>query len=171
MITFTGLNNYKKKTEKQKALLATKATELVRKRTRTVLRYLVLNTPQWSGNTAASWRIDLNYKPANTEPSRLYDESIEEAFADGSYKLPDGGLKFIGDEGAWKEALAMNAEHFKAIRWNANVRIVNVSFAGNALAEGVIEEKELRPGNYIPDDVMAVKSAALKFNIMPNSIG
>ncbi len=171
MIRFTGLNTYKKKTEAQKALIKSKATDLVRRRTREVLRFLVLNTPQFSGNTAASWRIDLNYKEANRSVSALYDGSLDEIFAEGGYKEPKEGLRLIGDEGAWKEALRMNEAHFRAIRWNANVSIVNVSSVADGLESGDIAEETLRPGNYIPGDVMAVKTAALKFNLMPNSIG
>jgi hypothetical protein len=164
MLRLNGLNKYKLKSEAQKAQIRQGAANYVRQSVRTVLRELVLNTPQWSGNTAASWRIDLNSLPADEGYSRLWRDDWMEV-------LDEGGPAFIGNKLAWKVALEDNATAFKAIRYNSNIRIVNVAPFADELATGDVKDLKLRKGNYIPGDVMAVKLVAQKHGVFSNEVG
>lgn len=161
MLKVTGLNKYVRKTQAQKERIRQGATNYVRQGVRMVLRDLVLNVPQWSGDLAASWRIDLNYKPASWEASNLAVDDWKDV-TNPSWK---------GNEAAWREALRMNAEAFKAIRWNAKINIVNVQPLAEYFATEPGAEKKLRHGNFIPGDVMAVKFVAQKYKISSNQLG
>ena len=163
MLKITGLNRAVAKTKKQRDRLEAGAADFVRRSVRTVLRDLVLNAPQWSGDTAASWRVKLNYVELNDAPSKFYMDDY-----DDDWDSPLNGIQFKGYQAAWKEALALNAEAIKAIKWNAKVEIVNVSWKADAIQEG---DFKLRPGNYIPGDTMALMTVAMKHKVMTNSIG
>lgn len=165
MLRLTGINKYMQKTAAQKARIKNGAANYVRAATRVVLRDLVLNTPQWSGNTAASWRIDLNTLPASEDPSSLYNEDWESVLNFG------GEPSFIGDKRAWRVALADNAAAFKAIRYNTKVRIVNVAPFADELATESEANLKLRPGNFIPGDVMALKLVSTKYKLLNNELG
>lgn len=156
-----GLNKYKEKSEKQKALLKQKATEYLRASVRAVLRDLVLKTPQWSGNTAASWKIQTKSHPADWKPTRLYNPDWED-------QKP---VRFIGDKEAWKVALELNAAVLKSLRWNTTISIVNESDMALDLATDPDAEEKLRPGNFIAGDVMAVAYVSAKYKLGNNLLG
>ncbi len=162
MIKITGVNKYIRKTQAQKARITRGAENFVRASTRKLLRDLVLNAPQWSGDLAASWRINLNYLPADPAPSGLYTEDWENL----------ENVSFKGDRRAWQEALRLNAGHLAAIKYNSIITIVNVK----PLAEDLVvatsgSDFGLRPGNYIDGDLLAVSTVALKYRVFSNQLG
>lgn len=169
-LTLSGLNNYRKKTEKQKARIKQGAANYIRANVRAVLKDLVLNTPQWSGDTAASWRIDLNYLPASDSPSAL-------AVPDWNFLNPQSSEyqgtppRFLGDTAAWAVAKAEAEGPLKAIRYNSVVRIVNTAPYAGELAVRSEDELKLRKGNFIPGDVMAVKYVSAKYKLGSNLVG
>lgn len=169
-IVLSGLNKYRKKTEKEKARVKQGAANYIRNNVKLVLKDLVLNTPQWSGNTAASWRIDLNYMPASESPSKLWvpDWNFLNPQSDEYQGTPPS---FIGDKDAWTVAKAEAQAPLKAIRYNSVVRIVNTSPYAGELASSPEAELELRKGNYIPGDVMAINYVTAKYKLGSNLVG
>lgn len=155
-----GANSFFKKTAKQRALIKGGAADFVRSRTKSILRDLVLNTPQWSGNTAAMWRIQTNSVEAGVENSPLYSEDWKDVDA-----------KRIGDKTAYKVALAYAQPALKSIRYNSTVTIENYGPYTDELATLSEEELKLRKGNYIPGDVMAVNLATAKYKLSSNIVG
>lgn len=158
-----GLNKYIRKTEKQKERIKVGAAEFTRRKVRAVLRDLVLNTPQWSGNTAASWKIELNYLDTDYTQSSLYLGSDDDA-----WRNIINSPKFKGDKEAWTVALAANIKALEAIRYNSQIRIVNVGVYAGELATAPERELKLRSGNYIQGDVMAVKTVTFKHKVFSN---
>ena len=57
MGSIKGLNTFITKTEKQKAQIKQKASTFVRGKVLLVLKDLVNQTPQWSGDLAGSWKV------------------------------------------------------------------------------------------------------------------
>lgn len=163
MIRLSGLNKYRVKTEKQKERIKQGAANYVRAATKAVLKDLVLHTPQWSGETASSWRIDLNYLPASSEKSPLAIDDWKD--------LAGNNPRFLGDRRALTVALAEASDPLKAIRYNTVVRIVNTAPYADTLATGSEEELKLRKGNFIPGDVMAVKYVTTKYKLGSNIVG
>lgn len=169
-IVMSGINKYRQKTEKQKARVKQGAANYIRNNTKAILKALVLNTPQWSGNTAASWRIDLNYLPASDGPSKL-------AVPDWNFLNPQSDEyqgtppKFIGDKEAWEVAKAAAEPALKSIRYNTIVRIVNSAPYAGELASSPEEELKLRKGNFIPGDVMAINYVTAKYKLGSNLVG
>lgn len=155
MLQISGVNRYVTKTAKQKAQVKRGAENLVKRMARTVLKDLVLNAPQWSGETASSWRIDLNYRSASE--SRGSSLKVE----DWTSVLPNPSYK--GDSEAWVDALAANTDALKAIKYNSKVRLVNISPYAVELATG--DSSGLRRGNFIPGDVMAINYVTAKYHV------
>lgn len=110
-------------------------------------------TPQWSGNTAASWRIELNYLPTvDHVPPEPDWRSVED-------------VKFKGDTEAWEYAKSVNRRHLDAIVYNSKISIVNNAPYADTLATDPSVKYRLRKGNFIPGDVMAVQTVVAKYNL------
>lgn len=124
---------------------------------RDMLKDLAKNTPQWSGDLAASWQVMVGANnQVATDPGYTYLKD-EVAAVDPKWK---------GDKAAVEHALQVNRDAIAKIRYNSHVSIQNVS---QTLTEGdrgdnPLDEKSLRPGNYIPGDVMATALVASKYS-------
>lgn len=161
MLKIVGLNKYVQKSKAQQAQIKSGAANFVRGQTRAVLKDLVLNTPQWSGNTAASWQIE-----TPSVDVRYYDtELARDDWTD--IQTPS----FIGDLEAWKVALANAQPALKSIRYNSRITIRNTAPYSDELATLPEEDLKLRKGNYIPGDVMAVALATAKYKLSSNIVG
>lgn len=160
MIEVFGINKFIRKTQKQKELLKKKPSEYVRQMTKRILTELVLLTPQWSGNTAASWKVVTSSSPASTAQSKLYTEDWQNITS-----------KFRGDKEALQIALAENAAALAGIRYNSKIKIINVAPFADELATDPYIENQLRTGNFIPGDVMAVKTVTAKYRVFSNIVG
>lgn len=161
MLKVVGLNKYLQKSKKQQAQIKNGAANFVRGQTKAVLKDLVLNTPQWSGNTAAMWQIatpsvDVSYY--DTELAKLDWKDVDPP-------------SFIGDTQAWKVALANAKPALKSIRYNSTISIENTAPYADELATLPESELKLRKGNYISGDVMAVKLATAKYRLSSNLVG
>lgn len=125
-----------------------------------ILHDLAANTPQWSGDLAASWQVMVGAK-----------NQVAMDIGPTPFKAEDGKWweqipKAIGSDEAVKYALRMNKTAIDSIRWNSIVTIQNVS---NTLTEGddeggPLQESDLRPYNFIPGDFMAVHFVADKYS-------
>ena len=162
MLKIVGLNKYLSKSKKQQAQIRNGAANFVRGQTKSVLRDLVLNTPQWTGNTAASWQIEtpsvgLSYYGTSLE------RDWQELYKDTAY--------FKGDTDAWTVALSNAQPALNSIRYNSTISIQKTAPYGDELATLSEEELGLRKGNYIPGDVMAVNLATAKYKLGSNIVG
>lgn len=131
-------------------------TDRYRKAVRIVLKDLAANTPQWSGDLAASWQVVVGKGAKAAYPEYTPLKS------DFSRQLAP---KWKGDGTAVDLALQRAEFDIASIRWNSHVSIVNVS---KTLTEGeggppLTDERQLRPGNFIKGDFMAVKYVAHKY--------
>lgn len=160
MIEVFGINKYIRKTQKQKEILKKKPSEYVRKMTQRILTDLVLLTPQWTGNTAASWKVVTSSVAPSTGNSRLYKENWQDVTS-----------KFRGDKEALQIALAENAAALASIRYNSKIKIINTAPFADELATDPNIENQLRTGNFIPGDVMAVKTVTAKYKVFSNIVG
>lgn len=159
MIQLHGVNKYIHKTEAQKARIKQGAANYVRSIATNILRDLVLNTPQWSGNTAANWAIKLNYG----EDAQQIDRPV-----DYDWKDLIGNAHFKGDREALRTALNNNSASIKAIKYNSKIRIVNNGDYADDLLLKSEEDLKLRKGNFIPGDVMAIKYVTNKYKLTSN---
>jgi len=154
-------NAFMAKTKKQQALMVTRASDFVRDKTKQVLTELVLNTPQWSGDLASSWKI--------THAS--YGFATGERAAYGPLKeIPHNTIeslaKWKGDTQALEYALADNVEALRTVKYNSRITYVNSSPTAGMIYSGMIQEEKLRPGNYIPGDILAVAHTKNKFSFL-----
>lgn len=161
MLKVLGINSYMKKSKLQQAQIKSGAADFVRGQTKKILRDLVLNTPQWSGNTAASWQVQVTGADISYYPTSLHVEDWKDV----------DPTKFKGDTEAWREALKNAQPALKAIRYNKKVSIINTADYADELATLSETELKLRKGNYIEGDVMATKLAAAKYKLSSNVVG
>ena len=101
----------------------------------TVFRDVVEHTPQWSGNLATNWRIEvgtawLGHGVYSQHPS--YSE-------DGKGL---GKAKFAGHPDAVQAAIESEADSLSRIRYNSKVRIVNYTPYAEEVENGVGPETE-----------------------------
>jgi len=156
--SLTGLNTFITKTKKQQAQIKQGAANFVRSKVKAVLKDLVLEAPQWSGNTAASWRVDLNYMPA-----------VDYIAPEPDWKTVNP-IRFRGDQEAWDLALAANRQHLAAIKYNSIVRIVNNAPYADDLATRSAVDLRLREGNYrISGDILALRFVEAKHKFGPKT--
>jgi hypothetical protein len=162
MLKIVGVNGYLKKSKKQRAQIRNGAAEFVRGQAKKILKDLVLNTPQWTGNTAASWQIETPSVSVS-----YYDTVLERDWKE----LDRSTAYFKGDTQAWKVALANAQPALRSIRYNSTIKILNTAPYADELATLPEEELGLRRGNYIPGDVMAVNLATAKYKLSSNVVG
>lgn len=162
MLKVTGTSAFLKKSKKQQALITRGAQNFARSQTRAILKDLVLNAPQWSGNTAAMWQIVTPTVGVNPENTSLY-------LGEGWPTL-SGLESFIGDERAWRVALKAAKPALASIKYNTRINIQNPSDMAEELATDPDAEQGLRNGNYIPGDVMAVNYATAKYKLSTNVV-
>lgn len=162
-VTIFGVNRAILKTKKQRDRLKNGATNYVKDTVRKVLKDLVLNAPQWSGNTAASWAIEVTGGSATGHPTELYRANWREV---------DDRLK--GHPQAWAVARQNNVRSFNAIRWNSKIKLVNKApFAAElaTLTDAEIEAREKRrPNNYTRGDAMYLETVAMKYKLASNAV-
>jgi hypothetical protein len=161
MLKIVGLNKYLTKSKKQQAQIKNGAANFVRGQTKKILKDLVLNTPQWSGNTAASWQIE-----TPSSELKYYDTKL--AVEDWQELNP---AFFKGHLEAWRVALANAQPALKSIRYNSRISIQNTAPYADELATLPESELKLRKGNYIKGDVMAVALVSTKYRLSSNIVG
>jgi len=144
----SNLNAVKFSIDQAKAKLEGTVNAQMRGVVSLMLRDLATNTPQWSGDLAASWQVVVGGE---------------------TYPLGQTGFKsnpivrpaphFKGDSEAVNYAMEMNAGMLSQIRYNKKISIVN----NNPTVDAIETEGQLRPGNFISGDFMAVKYVAQKY--------
>lgn len=122
-----------------------------------MLKDLAMNTPQWSGDLAASWQVVVG---KGATPSNNGYTGFK---ATGRYVYPPPHFK--GDPDAIGFALMANMADIASIRWNSNISIVNNSQTLTVGKDGppLTSQAQLRDGNFISGDFMAVKYVAQKY--------
>lgn len=150
MVAFvSNLSAIKHSIDMAKAKIEHTVTEQIRGVVTMMLKDLAMNTPQWSGDLAASWQVVVG---KSVSPIHLGDTPFKQR----PYKYPPPHSK--GDPEAVGFALIQNQGEIASIRWNSTISIQNVN-----PTEAVINETNLRPGNFIRGDIMAVKYVAQKY--------
>lgn len=151
-IRVTGLDNFRHSVEGAKARLEKKVNERYRELVANVLTELALNTPQWSGDLAASWRVT-----AEGETTRVGGRAGKTGFKQVPHSARPSFFK--GDYPAVEYALTANAGVISTIRYNTKVTIFN-----DNSTQSKISEDTLRPRNFIPGDIMAVEHVKYLFS-------
>jgi hypothetical protein len=176
-----GLNAWVIKTNKQKDRIKKKATDYVKFKATQVLRAAVLNTPQWTGQTAASWELVIDggspFFNSLHKDSRPYEFPL-------SQRRFNPSVRFKGNAKTYVEAKNHNEMFYMGVKWNSKISLVNSSPRAGWLVAGqgetiksdhisdykdVIPEWYLRPGNFIPGDVMALQYLQNKFKFLNKS--
>lgn len=124
-----------------------------------ILHDLAANTPQWSGDLAASWQVKVGAKNQIAfDPG--YTELKQKEWRDVN------PVQFRGYPTAVKTAMDKNAAAIASIRWNSKVSIQNVSqtLTVGDDEKGPLQEGDLRINNFIPGDFMAVQFVADKYS-------
>lgn len=124
---------------------------------REMLKDLAKNTPQWSGDLAASWQVMVG---ANNQVA--VDLGYTYLKGESDFVNP----KWIGDKDAVEHALQANRDAIAKIRWNSHVSIQNASqtLTDGDRGDNPLNEDNLRPGNFIPGDIMATALVAAKYS-------
>lgn len=148
-----NLQSFEKSVGRAKARAEGKVTRRYQEFVAKILKELAANTPQWSGDLAASWEVVVG---KDTPASQFGHTDLKQ-----TPPVPRALAKFKGDKAAVEEALQRNAFILLTIRWNSNVRIVN-----NNPTQYVpgFNEGRLRRGNFIPGDLMAAAYVASRYS-------
>jgi hypothetical protein len=144
------------------------ATKVLQIRTEKVLKELVLNTPQWSGSTAASWNVEIAAYPASKALYKVVSRELTSEKAITGAWREQSPVRFKGDADAYAVSAYWNASRIKSIRYNSKVSIVNVSPISDELATN--PDFKLRPGNFIPGDYLAIQHTINKFKHLRTDI-
>lgn len=151
-----NLASFKRTIENLKEGVKGTATTRYKKFVTAILTDLAKNTPQWSGDLAASWEVVVG---AGGEASTHHDTPFKQR--PQQYPAPF----FRGDMPAVKYALMVNSFAIDTIKWNNKVKIVNTNSTLRAIkAKSSTGDGWLRPRNYISGDIMAVNFVAHKWN-------
>jgi len=132
----TGLEGFKKQIDSLKKELRGKVAVKYRLFVTNMLYDLAVNTPQWSGDTAASWEVVVGKGGEAGEGSSPFKVT--------PWSDLRGSEKRMGDMEAVQFALQRNAANIEAIRYNSYVSIVNNNPTMDLLMSGQVH---LRPEN------------------------
>lgn len=153
-----NLTSFQRTIAREKAKVKGTATAVYQKFVKDILTDLAKNTPQWSGDLAASWEVVVSAKGVPSGYVSPFKRFPHEK--DPPHK--------IGDMDAVKYALKNNKQTIDAILWNNIVSVVNfnptIKAIETAYENSANKGREwLRPGNYIKGDFMAVNFVAHKY--------
>ena len=163
MGSIKGLNTFITKTEKQKAQIKQKASTFVRGKVLLVLKDLVNQTPQWTGDLAGSWTVLVG---ESLQGFKLKDYSnLKEEYLGYYTEITP---KWMGDKEALNYAVRNAQGDLSRIRYNSVISIVNTSPTSEKVdnTDNTIGGKLLRPGNYIPGDLLAINAVRLKYKYL-----
>ena len=156
MFQVTGLDGFRNSLEAALARQVGRINHNYRLFVIDVLSELVENTPQWSGDLAASWRV------AASGVTQRTGGTNKSPFKADPYEYP--APHFRGDKEALDYVLYTNSSVIDSIRYNTHVTIFNANKTGQIIDNPWMEELWLRPGNFIAGDVMAIAHTIAKFN-------
>jgi hypothetical protein len=151
-----NLNAFMSAMERAKTNLKSTVTQRYQKFVFLVLQDLALNTPQWSGDLAASWQVVTGAKGS---PTPLPATGFKANLPGKGYEWPAPHQK--GDRPAVDYALVNNSFIIESIRWNSKVSIQNINPTQDKLSE-----EALRPVNRpeISGDIMAAAYVAARWS-------
>lgn len=157
-VKISGIEALKKRIRNVTTKTSVSATALLKHRTGLILKELVLNTPQWSGSTAASWVVEIAAYPASKYHYRYAENQLKSDKNNWRNQQP---IRHIGNADAYNVSKDINLERIASIRYNSKVSIVNVSPIADEL--GTSPDFKLRPGNFLSGDYLAVQHTINKF--------
>ena len=117
-----NLSAFTGKIERAKKSMEGQVTAKYKRFVTRILEDLALNTPQWSGELAASWQVVVGSKGQAEARYRGFSK------ADTAYERGYGGAEYkLGDRPAVDISLMNNDSAIESIRWNSKVSIVNTN--------------------------------------------
>ena len=147
-----NVNAWKKKTESAKRKIKSSATSYVRMQAKKVLIEAIKVSPQWSGNYAYNWILEVKSQLGAYDP-RFKVTPWQ------SLKTP----KQAGDGQVLSAAIQFIDEMLEPIKWNSAVRLVNYAPVAPLIESG---EVHLRPQNVIPGGYGVIKHLEMKFKYL-----
>lgn len=164
-VKISGIEALKKRIKNVTTKAEVSATALLKHRTRLILNELVLNTPQWSGSTAASWVVEIATYPASKYHYTYAENQLKTDKTDWRKQKP---VRQLGNPDALFVAKQINDERISSIRYNSKVSIRNMSPIADELATS--PDFSLRPGNFLPGDYLAIQHTVNKFKNLKSDI-
>lgn len=151
-----NINAWKAKTESAKLKIKASATEYVRRQAMIVLKEAVRVSPQFSGDYAYNWKLEVNRQEGS------YDNKFKPPGYDWK-AVPVGERKQAGNVGVIADSLEYSREVILPyIKWNSTIRLVNYSPTAQLLDSGQVT---FRPENLIspPEGVVAYLNTKFKY--------
>lgn len=147
-----NVNAWKRKTESAKRKIKSSATSYVRMQVKKVFIEAVKVSPQWSGNYAFNWYIEVRTQQGAYSPAFKVKPWQ-------SLKDP----KKAGDNAAISAAMRYLDEMLEPVKWNSAVKLVNYAPVAALIESG---EVNLRPQNIIPGGYGVIKHLEMKFKYL-----
>ncbi len=155
--------------DRKKKAMHGKVTSKYKRFVSRVLEDLALNTPQWSGDLAASWQVVVG---SGSAPTARY-----KADSSGSTQSRSSAYK-MGDRPSVDFSISNNESAINSIRWNSIVSIVNTNptsrfQAANAARADAGEHPGMRDENRpkIAGDFMGVQYVKQKWSTANRNLG
>lgn len=161
MIVTGNVNRWKDKTQAAKNKITRSATKYVQMHTLKVLEYAWRVTPQYTGDLAANWYVDITgYK--NPTYHKIPDRTRHEANFG-----KEGSYGYVGEQTEPKKAgdpiyqprVDYNKEVIANIKWNSKVLLVNTKPIAEAMEAGLVKIREAnRKAGGVPAVMAAIKT-------------
>ncbi len=186
MLKVTGLDTTLKKLQNAAKAYEISVTEAKKNFVWTVFRDIVVHTPQWSGNLAANWYIEVGNSSAGTSTySQIasYKDDADYSFYKGVSPFA-AGMNPAVDSVLQRESSKlsqMDTIHFgfgsftkqvPHVRWNSKIRIVNTTGYAEEVEAGIAppDTDGIRPENlYKGPNVPAHGVAMVEYAVMKYS--
>lgn len=136
-----NINAFSAKTARQRQQIKTKAAVFIRQKALLVLKDAIKVSPQWSGNFAANWWVEVKGQQGAYTPKFKVNpwQSLQAS------KGVKGRMKQQGDPEALQYVMGLDpAEYLNNIQWNSVLRLVNYAPVADAIEN---REIPLRPVN------------------------
>lgn len=153
MALIKNINAWRVKTKKQKEAIRLKAGVYVQRKAMSVLKDALMVSPQWSGNYAYNWNIEITGFSGGSYSPRYKNKN------NGSWFLENP--KKAGDPEAINAALAWNEEIIENVKWNSRITLVNRAPVAEMIEAGTVN---LRPENLIPGGMGVIAYLKTKYS-------
>jgi len=141
-IEVKNLNSFLSKTKAQRALIKSRPTEFVKKKVTQVLKAVLKESPQYSGDFVSNWQVVTANSPHTGYTKNWYKTELDNEYRSINHRDSSqikeyyDKVRYAGHPEAIQEPLASGLAVISTIKYNTKVTLVNSSPISGSIKTG-----------------------------------
>jgi hypothetical protein len=141
-IQVKNLNPFLKKTKAQRALIKSSATDFVKKKVTQILKTVLKESPQYSGDFVSNWQVVTSNNPDTGYSTDWYKSLLDAEYRNMNMKDSSqikayyDKVRYAGHPEAMQEPMAKGLAVISTIKYNSRVTFINSSPIAGSIKTG-----------------------------------